>query len=97
MAVVNYLRSLGYVFVCRRLSTNKKVILCVFRVSSVNKSSSAYVGVGLRLIFLDAMRHALCCSLVCVSLRKSAVSFPLSCFYPLSSILSLPAWLTAES
>jgi len=27
MAVVNYLRSLGYVFVCRRLPTNKKPTL----------------------------------------------------------------------
>ncbi len=44
--------NLKNVFVCRRLPTNKNLILCALCVSAVNKSSSALVCVNLRLICL---------------------------------------------
>jgi len=42
---------------------------------------------------VHCLRFALCCSLVCDDLRKSAVNFPLSCsiFDPQSSVLSFTA------
>ena len=53
----------GKVFVCRRLSTNKKRFLCALCASAVNKSYSAIICVNLRLNFPILSIFALCCSL----------------------------------
>ena len=51
----DYILQWSYVFVCRRLPTNKKNLLCDLCVSAVNKSSSAKIGENRRLIVLDPL------------------------------------------